>query len=347
MYQDYRKVRVSVRPRLSPAMADVRRAVREAWQANGIQKGSTVAIACSGGADSLALAAASIFEGKRAEIKVMVVIINHNLQAGSRKVAEQAAKTVTELGAEYVEIIDVVVAVNKQGMEAAARDARYSALDDFAKRNKVKVTMLGHTLDDQAETVLLGLARGSGAKSMAGMSVLSEGKYLRPLLSISRATTESFCNDSGLKFWRDPQNSDTKFTRVKVRKNVLPVLEKELGPGVKEALSRTASILSSDNEYLETKAGIAFRRLAKVMATQIVLDADGLAKEHPAIANRVILQAFSLLGVEGSKSAIDSVMNLVTNWHGQKPLTLPGARVSRQGKEITLKSTKTLKPGAC
>lgn len=338
---------MSTRVRLTPAIADVRRAVRESWQANQITKG-TVAVACSGGPDSLALAAAAIFEGNRVNIKIAVVIINHNLQKGSAEVAEKTAKLVSKLGADLVEVISVTVNKNKTGLEAAARDARYLALDDFARRNKVVVTMLGHTLDDQAENVLLGLARGSGTKSLSGMTELSsDGKYLRPLLNIRRERTVGFCRDSGIQFWTDPQNSDTKFSRVKVRKKVLPVLEKELGPGVSEALSRTAKILQEDASYLDQQAEKLFKKLAKALATEITIDAIALAKTPAALGNRVVLKALSLLSVEPSRVAIDAVMNLATNWHGQKPLTLPGVRVIRKGNLISLKSTKTIKTGAC
>lgn len=218
---------MSTRPRLTPAMANVRRAVRESWAKHGIKSGNTVAVACSGGPDSLALTAAALFEGRRAGIKVAVVIVNHNLQKGSGTVAERTKKLLESLGADTVEVVSVKVVAGKIGMEAAARAARYKALDEFARKVKANVTMLGHTLDDQAETVLLGLARGSGAKSLAGMQELSpDKKYLRPLLSIRRAETVAFCEDSGLPYWKDPQNQDLKYSRVKVRKRVLPVLER-------------------------------------------------------------------------------------------------------------------------
>jgi len=336
------------RPRLSPAMADVRRAVRDAWDRQGISSGDVVSIAVSGGPDSLALAGAAIFEGKRAGIDVLAVIVNHNLQKGSMEVALKAKETLLSLGFETVEVVEVQVKQTSIGMEAAARNARYGALDAFAKAYGAKFTMLGHTLDDQAETVLLGLARGSGAKSIAGMQELSvDEKYLRPLLGIRRVTTVAFCSDSGIKVWNDPQNKDTKFSRVKVRLKVLPVLEKELGPGIAEALAKTAGILQEDLEYLEAQAAKAFKAAAKTTNNSVVLDVNGLEKLPAAIRNRVILKALALLGVEPAKVQIDSISALVTNWHGQKPLALPSVRVVRTGNEINLKSTKTLKPGAC
>ena len=339
---------MSERPRLSPAMADVRRAVRDSWSDINLYKGSTVAVACSGGADSLALASAALFEGNRAEIKVIAVIVNHNLQEGSMEVALRTKGVLKEIGFDVVEIMDVIVQQNSLGMEAAARNARYGALTEFANKHNATVTMLGHTLDDQAETVLLGLARGSGAKSIAGMPTLSpDGKYLRPLLGITRKETVAYCEDLGLDYWSDPQNLDTKFSRVKVRLNVLPVLEEELGPGIASALSRTAEILQDDLEYLDTQANDAFSSVAKTTNNSVVIDTEGLEKLPKALATRVIHKSLSLMGAEPAKVQIDSVMELVTNWHGQKPLTLPSVRVERKGKEIILKSTKTMKPGAC
>ncbi len=329
-------------------MADVRRAIRESWDRQGVTAGDVVSVAVSGGPDSLALAGAAIFEGKRAGVDVSAVIVNHNLQKGSMEVAQRAKETLLSLGFETVEVMDVQVKQTSIGMEAAARNARYGALDSFAKAHGAKFTMLGHTLDDQAETVLLGLARGSGAKSIAGMQELSaEGKYLRPLLGIRRATTVAFCSDSGIKVWNDPQNKDTKFSRVKVRLKVLPVLEKELGPGIAESLAKTAGILQEDLEYLDAQAAKAFKAVAKTTNSTVSLDVKGLEKLPTAIRNRVILKALGLLGVEPAKVQIDSISALVTNWHGQKPLVLPSVRVVRQGNEIILKSTKNLKPGAC
>jgi tRNA(Ile)-lysidine synthase len=329
-------------------MADVRRTIRDSWDLLNLDKGSTVSVACSGGADSLALASAALFEGNRADINVIACIVNHNLQEGSMEVALRTKRVLSEIGFDVVEIMDVHIQQNSLGMEAAARNARYGALTEFATKHNVALTMLGHTLDDQAETVLLGLARGSGAKSIAGMPTLSpDGKYLRPLLGITRKETVAYCEDVGLDYWSDPQNLDTKFSRVKVRLNVLPVLEEEIGPGIASALSRTAEILQDDLEYLEAQADDAFKEITTTTNNSVVIDTEGLEKLPKALATRVIHKSLSLLGTEPAKVQIDAVMELVTNWHGQKPLTLPSVRVERKGKEIILKSTKTMKPGAC
>jgi len=329
-------------------MADVRRAVRELWDKTAVTEGDVVGVALSGGADSLALTAASIFEANKAGIQIAVITVNHNLQEGSELVANNAKKQAEDLGAFIAEVVSISVPKNSLGMEAAARNERYKALDLFALKHKAKFTMLGHTLDDQAETVLLGLARGSGAKSIAGMSEISgDGKYLRPLLNIRREQTVSFCTDSGLEFWSDPQNQDEKFSRVKVRKNVLPILEQELGPGIALALARTAELLQEDISYLEAQASEAFEAASKTTSNSVILDCKKLEELPKALGSRVIHQGLVLLGAEPSKVSIDSIYELVTNWHGQKSLTLPSVRVERRNNEITLKSTKTLKPGAC
>jgi tRNA(Ile)-lysidine synthetase-like protein len=222
-------------------------------------------VACSGGADSLALAAALAFEAPRAGLRCAGIVIDHGLQAGSAGVAATAAATMTRLGLDPVLSVAVSVAgpgvTGYQGPEAAARAARYAALDDGAAAVGAAAIMLGHTLDDQAETVLLGLARGSGPRSLAGMAGRS-GLYLRPLLGLRRAQTRAACGALGLEPWEDPQNDDRAFSRVRVRQELLPVLESTLGPGVAEALARTARLLRTDADYLDELAAVAAARLA-------------------------------------------------------------------------------------
>ena len=336
------------RPRLTPAIADVRRAVRETWDAVGVQPGDQILVACSGGADSLALAAAAQFEGARAGIPVGAVIIEHGLQEATKDVASLTAKLLGELGLAPVLVREVEVSSDPAagGTEAAARTARYDELAIAAEALDAKFVMLGHTLDDQAETVLLGLTRGSGPRSIAGMQPVN-GLWLRPLLGIRRETTEAFCHDSELDFWVDPHNSDVQFTRVRIRRNVLPLLEKELGPGVAQALARTAEILAEDLAYFEGQALAEFQRLAKVGSTGIELEVAELERLPKVIRIRVFQKALELLGQQNSRTHLTAVNELIENWHGQKELTLPGVRVVRKGELIAFKTTKSLNPGAC
>jgi tRNA(Ile)-lysidine synthase len=339
------------RPRLTPPMADTRRAVREAIAAAGIASGDLVLVACSGGADSLALAAATAFEGPRAGIRVGALIVEHGLQEVTKQVAARTDALLRDLGLDPVRVLPVTVGTDG-GTEAAARTARYAALESAARELGAKAVLLGHTLSDQAETVLLGLARGSGLKSIAGMAVVTAAGqpgllWLRPLLEITRAQTEAFCVDSGLEFWLDPQNSDSAYSRVRVRTEVLPVLESQIGPGVAEALARTAALVQDDLHYLEAQAETEYRALAKVSATGITISAAALGGLPAAISGRVVHRCLGVFGDTPSKTHVDQVLELVRNWHGQKELTLPGVRVVRHSDDLTFKSSKTLRPGAC
>ena len=333
------------RPRLTPAIADVRRAVRESWDASGVVAGDLVLVACSGGPDSLALAAAVAFEAPRAGISAGAVIVEHGIQAITKDVAARTAEVLRTLGLDPVQVAHVTVG-EAGGPEAAARAARYEALDEAAAALDAKVVMLGHTLDDQAETVMLGLARGSGSRAINGMAVHS-GRYLRPLLGIKRETTHAFCEDSGLDPWIDPQNSEDRFTRVRVRQAVLPMLEIELGPGIAESLARTAELVREDSEYLDELALAAYDGCVSAGPTSLELLVEALEALAAPIRNRVILRALEVFGPTFSRVHVLAVADLVTNWHGQKELTLPGVRVVRTGLKITLKTTKTLKSGAC
>ncbi|MCU1509696.1 MAG: tRNA(Ile)-lysidine synthetase [Glaciihabitans sp.] len=289
-----------------------------------------VLVALSGGPDSLALAAATAFEAPRANLRAGAVIVDHGLQAGSGDVAARAAQQATDLGLEPVLVRTVTVGTDG-GPEAAARTARYAALASAAAETGAAAVLLGHTLDDQAETVLLGLARGSGATSLAGMEQ-AVGIYLRPLLRIRRSTTVQACADAGLVPWTDPQNADPAFARVRVRERVLPMLEAELGPGIAEALARTADQLREDGNALDHFAEEIAEELAEIAEAGISLPVGALASNPPALRQRLIrLAVQGEFHVTLSRAQTLEVARLVTDWHGQKPVHLPGVRVERQG----------------
>jgi len=316
------------RPRLTPSIADVRRAVRGALAAHGSVEG-LVLVALSGGPDSLALAAAAAFEAPRAGLRAGAVIVDHALQEGSADVAATAARQATELGLDPV-IVRRVTVDGAGGPEAAARSARYAALQDAAHETGASTVLLGHTLDDQAETVLLGLARGSGATSLQGMAPRT-GLYARPLLGIRRSQTEQFCLDSGLEPWTDPQNSDDAYSRVRVRTSVLPMLERELGPGIAEALVRTADQLREDSDALDHFAEEIAEELADIAEAGISLPVRALEANPPALRQRLIrLAVESEFHVSLSRTHTLEVARLVTDWHGQAALDLPGVRVERR-----------------
>ena len=328
---------MSVRKRLSPAQGQLRLAVRQTLDAH-TKPGQKLLVAVSGGADSLALAAATEFEAKKLGIKIAAAVIDHSLQKDSDKIAARTAKTLASLG--FEEVIVKKVSVGKAGgPEAAARTARYSALEKIRQQTRSHFIVLGHTSSDQAETVLLGLVRGSGSKSLSGMSEKT-GLLLRPLLVVDRATTEAFCKDSGIKYWLDPQNKDEKFLRVMIRRHVLPFLEKQLGGSVAASLVRTSDQLREDNAYLESQADKSFKRYAKVSASGISFDAQLIGKLPSAILHRVIKKALDGFGSESSRTHVLAVSDLILSWHGQKPLALPGVRVVRKGNTITFESNR-------
>jgi len=273
---------------LDPAVAAVRLAVRRSLGDVSGPGDLPVLVACSGGADSLALLAATVFESRRTPWRVVGVTVDHGLQDGSAGRADEVVAQMARLGVDETMAVRVAVEAPGIGMEAAAREARYAALGQAAASFGSSVVLLGHTLDDQAETVLMGLARGSGGRSIAGMRREFE-VYRRPLLDLTRAQTEQACRAEGIEFWSDPHNTDPRFLRSRVRHTVLPVLETELGPGVSATLARTADQLRRDMETLDELAMDAFQeRRRRARGLDLRLDLDELAEDLPAIAARVL-----------------------------------------------------------
>jgi len=323
-------------PSLSPAVAEIRLAVRIALA--DLADGATVVVALSGGADSLALAAAAAFEGRARGMQVLSATIDHGLQDGSADVAADAAAKAETLGIRaIVERVDI--ARDADGPEAAARDARYAALRRLAAAEGAASVLLGHTLDDQAETVLLGLARGAGATSLQGMAPRREDDdgtvWLRPMLTVRRATTEAFCAASALEPWHDPHNREHRFARVRVRETVLPVLESELGPGIAEALARTAEQLREDAEAFDEMIHETIEDIVEHAEAGISVSVAALAANPAALRHRIIrLVAGSEFGASLSRSQTLEVARLVTDWSGQGPIDLHGCSAARQGNRI-------------
>ncbi|MCU1420077.1 MAG: tRNA(Ile)-lysidine synthetase [Mycetocola sp.] len=317
------------RPRLTPAVADLRRAVRESLAALGPGAERLVLVGLSGGADSLALAAATAFEAPRAGFRSGAVVVDHGLQDDSAVVAESAAATARALNLDPVVVLRVTVGT-AGGPEAAARDARRAALEAVAHETGAVRVLLAHTRDDQAETVLLGLARGSGPDSLSGMAA-DAPPYLRPLLGIPRSTTVAGCADLGLQPWTDPQNSDSRYARVRVRTEVLPVLERELGPGVAEALARTADQLREDSSALDELAAEWVEEVAEHAEAGIALPVAALSVGPAALRQRVIrLAVEGEFGIVLTRAQTIAVARLITDWHGQGPVDLPAVRVERR-----------------
>ncbi|WP_410537314.1 tRNA lysidine(34) synthetase TilS [Streptomyces sp. KL2] len=333
-----------------------------------------VLVACSGGADSMALASALAFEAPRLGLRAGGLTVDHGLQPGSDDRAREVVSRLAELSLEPAEALTVAVG-RDGGPEAAARTARYTALDEAADRLGAAAVLLGHTRDDQAETVLLGLARGSGTRSLSGMAAVSGSpagrrgvrhRYLRPFLAVDRQTTRKACMVQSLPVWDDPHNADPAFTRSRVRHDALPALEKALGKGVVEALARTAQLARDDADALDAWAREAEREVraelppsradgdggggrggdvANVVnltgGSGSALDVARLGALPPAVRRRVLRRAAVASGSPaGSLFArhIEEVDRLVTGWHGQRAISLPGRVAAlRQGGTLVIR----------
>ncbi len=308
------------------ASVDIRNAVKPFLAK--LEAGDTFLVAVSGGADSLALAAALFIEAKPLALNPIAITIDHQLQENSDLQAEKVSEQLKEFGYGQVFIKKVVV-VDTNGIEAGARQARYQAIAESVEETKATKVFLGHTHGDQAETVLLGLARGSGARSLSGMAA-ENGIYSRPLLAITRATTEQACKEFGLEVWNDPHNFNSDFTRVRVRREVIPFLESHLDPGISNALVRSAALLRDDADALDQWA----------QAEAGDLDCLRLAQLPRAVRTRIIRAAALAAGTTPGELTYEQIMAidaLICAWKGQGAVSLAGGvKVERISGRLSL-----------
>lgn len=325
---------------LSLAVSAVRVAVRRSLVRHlEDHRPQRVLVACSGGADSLALAEAARFVAAKSGFDCGLVTVDHGLQEGSGQRATDIVTWADRAG--YAPTLAVGVQATAcpggDGPEATARDARYAALVTAARQMDASAVLLGHTRDDQAETVLLALARGSGPRGLAGMPerrLLSGIVFLRPFLDVSRAVVREACLDSGLVPWDDPHNCDPSFARARVRK-ALPVLSEVLGLGLVPNLARTARIIASDVEYLDE---VANRAAQEITFPGGGISVPGLAALPTAIRHRVLHSWGAHLGgstLALSSRHIEALDALIVCWRGQGAVALPsGIRVERRAGQL-------------
>jgi tRNA(Ile)-lysidine synthase len=338
---------------LHPSVAAVRVAVRRTLaelvseQVGGaLPPDAAVLVACSGGPDSLALLSATVFEGHKLHYRVIGVTVDHGLQESSGVHAARVVEQMAALGADETASATVQVQGGTRGPEAAAREARYAVLDEMVQHFGAIGVLLGHTLDDQAETVLLGLTRGSGGRSLAGMR-RRFGHYHRPLLDVIRTDTVTACQVEGIEYWNDPHNIDPAYARVRVRRKVLPVLEDELGPGVTGALARTADQLRADMELLDHLAAASYDDLRG----EDGLESKALADLPLAIRSRVLRLAALDAGSPASELFhvhVVALGQLLTGHQGGAEVQLPGhvtAYLSSGGEDGRLRFRPTAVQG--
>ncbi|MFJ2025986.1 tRNA lysidine(34) synthetase TilS [Streptomyces sp. NPDC087897] len=300
-----------------------------------------VLVACSGGADSMALASALAFEARKLGVRAGGITVDHNLQQGSALRADEVVTRLAAMDLDPVEAVAVHVG-REGGPEAAARDARYAALDAAAERHGAAAVLLGHTRDDQAETVLLGLARGSGIRSLSGMAAASgpAGRYRRPFLQLDRQTVRKACLVQSIPVWDDPHNIDPAYTRSRLRHEGLPALEKALGKGVVEALARTAQLSRDDADALDAWAAEAELSVRDETGG---LECAALYALPSAVRRRVLRRALIEAGSPaGSLFArhLEEVDRLITGWRGQRAINLPGrVEATRQGGRLVIRQS--------
>jgi len=310
-----------------PAVAATRHAVREAI--DGSEFGSRLWVACSGGPDSLALAAAASFVGHKYGYLVGAIVVDHGLQEDSARVAQAAAAQARRAGIATV-FVETVTVGRDGGLEAAARAARYAAIEERvdAEGGRSPLILTGHTMDDQAETVLLALARGSGARALAGIPP-RRGRIVRPFLSLRRDVTVAACAAQHLEPWYDPTN-EGEFgpRRSALRTTVMPALVDVLGPGVVSGLARSAALLQADADELDRQTRTALRVTA---ASDDQWRCDQLASLPDAIRSRLLkLLAESAGAAPLGATHVAALTALVTQYKGQGAVSLPGGFEARR-----------------
>ena len=335
--------RVDARLRLSPAMADVRRAVRE-WAGELDASWGHYLVALSGGGDSLALAWALSKESPALHLPIGAVIVDHQLQEGSSQIAQRAAETATGWGLSPA-IIKTVAVGNQGGPEEAARTARYEAFREAMKETGARGVILAHTKDDQAETVVLGMGRGSGPSALKGMAT-REGTYHRPLLRISRKTLRTALVDAGIEWWDDPHNEDDRYARVRVRNRVLPVWEEELGPGISDALSRTAMLFRQDSDALDGFAQTFVGNYVDALQPgERTVSVQALLEQPAAVHTRALrVMVIAVGGSPPSFAQMDQILTLLGSWRGQSAIDVSGATLERTEGRILVRSKRNSPP---
>jgi tRNA(Ile)-lysidine synthase len=328
-----------------PAVAAIRTEVRRCLRSLPPDTSQPVLVACSGGADSLALAVAVAFLAPRLAVQVGLVTVDHQLQPGSADRAAAVGAWACGAGFDPVDVVAASVAGRVGGPEAAARSARYDALGQVARRHGSQIVLLGHTLDDQAETVLLALVRGSGLRGLAGMPrrrQLGGVALLRPLLGIERAQTRAACEAAGLRFWDDPHNSDPAFSRTQARA-LLASYVQALGPSVVANLARTATLAGAAAAVVDSQVELGLVAAARSDGLDVAV-----LRALPAAVRTGVLHAWARrLGVPGSALSHRHVVALdalVVGRRGQGAVDLPGAVAVRRDGEALVAARDTAAP---
>lgn len=319
-----------------PAEGPVERAAEAACEGPAplLRPSEPVLVACSGGADSVALAAAlgdRTGGGLRASLRVAVGHVDHGLREGSAAEAGQVSALAARLGLPFFceRLPDLGAAIAREGLEAAARHARYAALARLAVASGSSAVATAHTRSDQAETVLLRLFRGAGPGALSGVRAsrplpAPEGsagplRLVRPLLTVSRADTEACCRARELPFLRDPHNGDPRRARARVRAE-LPRLAELLNPRLEEALAGAAALAADEDDLLGRMVAAELERARAGGGWS----ARTLLALHPALRRRCLLACAVEAGVRPERAHLERLAGLLDRREAR--LDLPGGR---------------------
>lgn len=325
-----------------PALSKFARSQLREWRRLQLPfKNETTVIGVSGGADSVALLLAldELTDASKLDLKLIVSHVDHQLRKTSREDARWVKKLAEDLGLQ-VFISRVNVPSRRENLEQAARRARYEAFAKLAQKQRAKLVLTAHTRDDQAETILFNLLRGSGAEGLSGMEAVRplkqnrETMLVRPFLSWARrADTERYCRDRNIDVRQDEMNEDQTFTRVRIRRHLLPLM-KTFNPRINEAITRTGELLKDDSEALNRAAGRLLQLSVDESTKRNQLRTDLLAGAPPALRRRALR-----LWLEGRRghlrrlefAHVAALENLVIENRGGRTIELPGgASVSRK-----------------
>lgn len=316
-------------------MIDVRGRVKETIRRHRmLSRGETVVAAVSGGADSVVMLHALASLQKEYSIKIIVAHLDHGLRgAESRRDFLFVKGLAAALGLPFEgrKLGRGELKGRGRSTQEAARERRYEFLESVAEKYGAKRIALGHTLDDQAETVLMRVIKGSSLSGLAGIPP-KRGRYVRPLMDVSRAGIEGYAKAHGLDYVTDSTNIERKYLRNRIRLDLIPAL-KDFNPNIVETIARTSAVLSEDDDFLEAASQRAFDSSLKGQgANRVELDRKKLSRMRPAILSRVFLRAARTLGrdVDMASAHVEAFSALVKGARPNASQTLPSGLKSQR-----------------
>ena len=301
-----------------PALARVVERVAATVRANQMfLPGQTVLVCVSGGPDSVCLVEALVRLRRLFKIRLEVFHFDHRLRQGSSADGDYVERLAVRLGLPFHLGTATEQPRRGESVEAWARARRMGASALIADQIGADRIAEGHTVDDQAETLLIALVRGGGLEGLAGIAPV-RGREIQPLLDVTRAQVEAACRSLRLRPRIDPTNTDTRLLRNAIRLIGLPALEAATGRDLRDTIARTADHLRTDERELSAQALLAAGAVTQATATGYLLSADALLGLSHALRNRVVRAALYGLGIVPSHADIEAVVDLAGGRPGRR-----------------------------